>query len=149
MGSISYSRGFSQSRDWTHVSCIFFIDSQILYHHATWEALISPRVCSNYWPLSRWCYLTISSSAAPFSCPQSFLATVSFPVSWPFTSEGQTIWASASASVLPMNSQGWFPLGLSGLTSLLSKQLSRVFFSTTVWSWLCADLFMFSIARLF
>ena len=73
------------------------------------------------------------SSISPFSsCPQSFQASVSFPVSQLFTSGGQSIGALASASALPMNIQGWFPLGLSGLVSLLSKGLSRVFYSTTV-----------------
>ena len=81
-------------------------------------------------PLSWWCYLTISSSATPFSCPQSFPASESCPVSQPFTSGGQSI--RALASVLPMNMQGWFPLGLAGLISLLFKGLSRVFSSTTV-----------------
>ena len=82
-------------------------------------------------PLSRWCYLTISSSAAPFSfCLQSFPASGSFPKSCLFTSGGQSI--EASASVFKMNIQDWFPLGLPGLISLLSKGLSRVFSSTTV-----------------
>ena len=93
--------------------------------------------------LSRWCHPTISASASPiFSYPQSFPASGSFPMSWLFTSGGHSIGASASASVqfssvtqscpteLPMNIQGWFPLGLSGLISLLSKGLSRVFSST-------------------
>ena len=93
----------------------------------------SPRVCSNLCPLSRWCYLTISSSVAHFSCPQPYPAAGSFPVSQLFTSGGQSIGASASASVLPMYTQGWFPLGLAGLISFLSKGLSRVFFNTTVW----------------
>ena len=66
-------------------------------------------------------------------CPQSFPASELFPVSQLFASGGQSIGASASASVLPMNIQGWFPLGLSGLTSLLSKGLLRIFSSTTVW----------------
>ena len=69
---------------------------------------------------------------APFSCPQSLPAPVSFPTSWLFTSGGQNIGTSASASVLLMNIQGWFPLGLTGLISLLSKGLSRVFSNTTV-----------------
>ena len=64
---------------------------------------------------------------------QSFPASGSFPVSWLFTSAGQTIGALVLASILPMNSQGWFPLGLTGLISLLSKGLSRVFSSTTIW----------------
>ena len=83
---------------------------------------------------SQCCRLTISSSVAFFSsCPQSFPASGSFSVSWLFTSSGQRTGASASASVLPLNIQGWFPLGLTGLISLLSKGLSRVFCSTTVW----------------
>ena len=74
---------------------------------------LSPRVCSDSCPLSRWCYLTISSSAAPFFCLQSFPSSGSFPVSWLFRSSGQSIGgASALASVLPVNIQGWFPLGL-------------------------------------
>ena len=74
---------------------------------------LTPWVCSNSYPLSQWCYLTISSSATPFSsCSLSFPASGSFPMSWLFASGGQNIGASASASVLPMNIQGWFPLGL-------------------------------------
>ena len=81
-------------------------------------------------PLSPWCYLTISSSANPFSsCFQSFPASGSFPLSQFFISGGQRTGASASASVLPMNIQGWFPLRLTGL---ISKRLSRVFSNTTV-----------------
>ena len=92
---------------------------------------LSPTVCSNSCLLSRWCYLTISSPATPFSsCLQSFPASGSFPMSQLFTSGGQSIGASASASVLPMNIQSWFPLGLTGLI-LQSKGLSRVFGSTT------------------
>ena len=91
---------------------------------------ISPRVCSNSCPLSQWCYLTISSSATAFCWLQSFPAWGSFPVSGLFTSGDQS--TGASASVLPMNIQGWFPLGLAGLISLLSKGLSRVFPSTTM-----------------
>ena len=77
------------------------------------------------------CHPTISSFVIPFSsCLQSFPETGSFPMSWLFASGGQSIGASASASVLPMNSQGWFPLELTGLISLLSKGLSRTFSST-------------------
>ena len=95
-----------------------------------------PRVCSNSCPLSWWCHPTISSSVTLFSsCPQSFLALRSFPLSWLFPSGSQSIGASASASVLPMNIQNWFPLKLTGLISLLSKGLWRVFSSTTVWKW--------------
>ena len=93
---------------------------------------LSPRVCSNSYPLSRWCHPNISSSVTPFtSCSQSFPASESFPMSWIFASGGQSI--GASTSVLPVNIQGWFLLGLTGLISLLSKRLSRVFLGTTVW----------------
>ena len=72
----------------------------------------SPGVCSNSHPLSQWCHPTISSSVIPFSsCPQSFPASESFPMSWLFASVGQSIGVSASASVLPMNIQDWLPLG--------------------------------------
>ena len=84
--------------------------------------------------LSRWCHPTVSSSVATFSsCPQSLPASGSFPMSQLFTSGGQSIGASASPSVLPTNIQGWFPLGLTGLISLLSKGLSRIFSSTKDW----------------
>ena len=84
---------------------------------------VSLGVCSNSWPLSQWCYVTISSSTAmPFSfCLQSFPASESFPVSRLFASGGQSIGVSASESVLPMNIQDWFPLELTGLISLQSK----------------------------
>ena len=88
----------------------------------------TPGACSNSCPLSQWCHPAISSSVVPFSsCFQSFPASGSFPMSQSFTSGGQSIGTSASASVLPMNSQDWFPLGLTGLISLQSKGLSRVF----------------------
>ena len=93
----------------------------------------TPAVYSNSCPLSRWCHPTISSSATYFSsCSPSFPAWRSLPVSLLFASGGQSIGAFASASVLPMNIQGWFPLGLMGLISFLSKGLSRVFSSTTI-----------------
>ena len=93
----------------------------------------SPGVCSNACPLSQWCHPTISSSASLFSsCSQSFPASRSFPMNQLFTSGGQSIAASASASVLPMNIQGWFPLGLTCLISLLSRGLSRVFSNTAI-----------------
>ena len=92
-----------------------------------------PRICSDSWPLNQWCYLTISSSVIPFSfCSRSFPASQSFLMSWLFTASDQNIGASASASALQMNIQGLCPLRLIGLTSLQSKGLSRVFFSTTV-----------------
>ena len=87
----------------------------------------SPGVCTNSCPLSRWYHPTISSSVIPFSsCLQSFPASGSFPMSWLFTSSGQSIEASASASVLPMNIQGWFPLGWTGLISVVSKGFSSL-----------------------
>ena len=93
----------------------------------------SPEVCSNSCPLSQWCHSTISSSVAPFSSwLQSFPASRSFPLSRLFTSGGQSVGALASLSVLPMSTQGWFPLGLTGLISLQSRGLSRVFSSTTI-----------------
>ena len=79
-----------------------------------------------------WCHPTISSSITPFSsCPQSFPSSGSFPMSWLFARGGQSI--VTLASVLPMNIQGWFPLGWTGLILLLSKELLRGFSTTTVW----------------
>ena len=103
--------------------------------HARLSCLsLSPGVCSNSCLLSQWCHPTISSSVIPFSsCPRSFPASASFPMSLFFTSGGQSTGASASASVLPMNIQCWFPLRMTTLISLLSRGLSRVFSSTTVW----------------
>ena len=87
---------------------------------------LSPRVCSNSCPLSQWCYLTMPSSAVPFFfCLQFFPASGSFPKSWLFASRGQSIEASASATDVPMNIQGRFPLRLTGLISLPSKRLSK------------------------
>ena len=88
----------------------------------------SSRVCSNSCALSQWCHPTISSWVVRFS---SYLQ--SSPVSQLFTSGGQSTGASASASVLPINIQDWFPLGLTALISLLSKGLSNIFSNTTVW----------------
>ena len=93
----------------------------------------APEVCLNSCWSNQWCHPTISSSVIPFSsCLQSFPASGSFPRSQFFTSGGWSIGASALASVFPMNIQNWFPLGLTGLTSLQSKGLSRVFSNTTV-----------------
>ena len=87
----------------------------------------TPRACSNSSPSSQWCHPTIFSSVVPFSfCPQSFPASVSFPMSQLFASVGQSIGVSASASVLPMNIQGWVPLELTGLMILQSKGLSSL-----------------------
>ena len=89
----------------------------------------APGACSNSSPLSRWCHPTISSSVVPFSsCLQSFPASVNQLL----VSGGQSIRASASSSVLPINIQDWFPLGLSGWISLQSKGLSRVFSNKSI-----------------
>ena len=94
---------------------------------------LTPRTCSDLCPLSRWCHPTISSSVVPFSsCLQPFPASGPFLMSWLFTSRGQSIRASALASVLPMNIQDWFPLGLTDLISLQSKGLPRAFCNTIV-----------------
>ena len=93
----------------------------------------TPGAYSNSYPLNRWCHPTIFSSVIPFSsCLQSFPASGSFQMSQLFASGGQSIGASASASVLPMNIQDWFPLWLTGWNSLQSKEFSRVFSNTTV-----------------
>ena len=103
-------------------------------HHARIPCpSLSPRVCSNSCPLSWWRHPTISSSITHSPHALNLPASGSFPVSWLFPSDGQSIGALASASVLPVNIQGWFPLGLTGLCFLLSKGLSRVFSRTSVW----------------
>ena len=94
----------------------------------------SPGVCSNSCSFSWWCHPTISSSVPLFSfCLLSLPASECFLMNWVFTSGGQSIGASASTSVLLMPIQDWFPLGWTGLISLLSVGLSRVFSSTIVW----------------
>ena len=96
-------------------------------------SVTTPRVYSNSRPLSQWCHPTISSSVVPFSSrPQSFPALWSFQMSQLFSSGGQSMGVSASASVFPMNIQDWFPLGWTGWISLQSKGLSGVFSNTTV-----------------
>ena len=100
---------------------------------------LSPRVCSNSCPLSWWCHPTIPSSVTPFfSCLQSFPASEyffqwigSFPINQPFTSGGQSTGASTSASVLPMNSQGWFPLGLT--VFMLSYKIKNLLLLPDYW----------------
>ena len=111
----------------------YSLQPQGLQHARLLCPLLTPRVCSNSCPLSQWYYLTISSSAAPFSfCLQSCLASGSFPMSQFFTSGGQSNGASVSASVLPMNIQDWFSFRIDSFYLLLSKGLLRVFSSTTV-----------------
>ena len=93
----------------------------------------TPGVYSNSCSSSQWCHPAISSSVIPFSsCPHSFPASGSFQMNQLFASGGQSIGVSASASVLPMNTQDWSPLEWTGWTSLQSKELSRVFSNTTV-----------------
>ena len=95
----------------------------------------SPGTCSNSCPLNQWCHPTISSSVSPFSSySHSVLASGSFMLSQLCASGGGSIGSSASASVLPMNIQDWFPLGWTGLISLQSKGLSRIF-SNTIWKY--------------
>ena len=115
------------------LSCVRLFVTLGLQHSRLPRPSPAPGACSNSRPSSWWCYPTTSSSVAPFSsCLQSFLASGSFPMSQFFTSGGQNIGVSASTSVLPMNIQDWFSLGLTGLVSLQSKGLSRVFSNTTL-----------------
>ena len=115
------------------LSCVPFFVLHELQHARLPCPTLSPWVCSNSCPLSQWCHPAISSSVIPFSsCSPAFPASGSFPVSQLFTAGGQSIGASASVSVLPVNIQGWFALGLTGLFSLLSKGLWRVS-NTIVW----------------
>ena len=139
VGLMVFSERFTpiSSSTWLSLfSCSVVLDSLQLHglqHTRLPCPSLSPRACSNSCPSSQWCHPIISYSVAPFSsCLQSFPASRSFPVSRLFASDGQNIGASVSASVLPVNIQGWFPWGLTGLISLLSKGLSRVFSSTTV-----------------
>ena len=116
------------------LSPIWFLWPHRLQHASLSCFSLSLGVCSNSCPLSRWCHPTISSSIAPVSfCPQSFPASGSFQ--WVGSSQSvvQSTGSSASASVLSMNIQGWFSLGLTDLIPLLSKGLSRVFSSATIW----------------
>ena len=114
-------------------SCVQFFATHGLQHARFPCPSPNPGACSNSCPLSQWCHPTISSSAISFSsCLQSFLESGSFPRSHFFASGGQSIGASGSASVLPLNIQDWFPLGWTGRISLQSKGLSRVFSNTTV-----------------
>ena len=116
------------------LSCVQLFETPWMQHVRLPCTSPSPGACSNRCPLNHWCHPTISSSVIPFSfCLQSSPASGSFLMSYLFISGGQSIGTSASASVFPMNIQGWFPLGLTGLISLLSRVHSRVFSSTAVW----------------
>ena len=111
----------------------------------------TPRVHSNSCPLSQWCHPTISSSVVTFSsCLQCFPASGSFQISQFFISGGQSTGVSASASVLPMNIQNWFPLGWTGWISLQSKGLSTVLFNITVQKhqFFSAHLFLYSSSHI-
>ena len=124
------------ARNWRRLQFSFSVVSDSLWPHGLQGARLpcpspTPGACSNSCPLSQWCHPTILSFVIPFSsCLQSFPASGSFPVSQFFASGGQSI--GASASVLSINIQDWFLLGLTGLISLQSKGLSRVFSNTTV-----------------
>ena len=113
--------------------------SESLQPHALQQARLpcpspTPRACSNSCLSSQWYHSTILSSVVPFSsCLQSFPASETVPRSQLFTSRDQSIRASASETVVPVNIQEWFPLGLTGLTSLQSKGLSRGFSNNTAW----------------
>ena len=125
----------SEGPQFSQFSCSVVSDS--LRPHGPQHARLhcpssTPGAYANSCPLSWWCHPIISSSVVPFSYLQSFLASGSFLMSQFFASGGQSIGVSASASVLPMNIQDWFPSGSTGLISLHSKELFRVFSSTTV-----------------
>ena len=120
---------FSSVQSFSHAR--LFVTPWTAAHPAS-LSITNSRLYSNSCPASRWCHPTISSSVVPFSsCFQSFPASGSFQMSQFFTSGGQSIGVSASASILPKNIQDWSPLGLTGWISLLSKGLSRVFSNTT------------------
>ena len=121
--SVPFSRSVVSSSLWPHG----------LQHDRPPCPSPTPRVHPDSRPLSQWCHPAISSSVIPFaSCPQSLPASGSFPMSQLFASGGQSIRVWASASVLPMNTQDWSPLGWTGWISLQSKGLSRVLSNTTV-----------------
>ena len=121
--SVQFSRSVMSNSLWPHG----------LQHARLPCPLPTPRACSNSCPSSQWCHPAISSSVIPFSsCLQSFPASGSFSINQLLSSGGQSNGVSASASVLPVNIQNWFPLGLTGWVSLQSKGLSRVFSNTTV-----------------
>ena len=127
-------------KNWTSVSVSVHSLSQVSLFVTPWTVGTrppclspTPRACSNSCLLSQWCHPTISTSVVPFSSHlQSFPASGSFPMSQFFESGSQSIGVSASALVLPMNNQNWFPLGWTGWISSQSKGLSRVFSNTTV-----------------
>ena len=134
---VNYIRSKGNTFSSVQFSCS--VMSDYLWPHEPQHARLpcpspTPRAYPNLCPLSHWYHPTISSSVVPFSsCLQSFPASGSLQMRQFFASGGQSIGVSASSSVLPMNIQAWFLLGLTGWISFLSKGLSRVFSSTTVW----------------
>ena len=136
-GFVNWKEMSSFKRKWL-VQFSHLVMSDSLRPHGLQHASLlcpspTPVVYSNSCPFSRWCHPTFSSSVIPFSsCLQSFPASGSFQMSQFFASGGQSIGVSASASVLPMSIQEWFPLGWIGWSSSQSKGLSRVFSNTTV-----------------
>jgi len=135
-------RAVGPQRAWGELLLLLFspsVVSESLQPHGLQHArfpclLLSPGVCSNSCPFIQWHHLTISSSVTPFSpCSQSVPASGLFQWVSSLHQVAKSIWVSASASVLPVNIQGWLPLELTDLISFLSKGLSRVFSSTTVW----------------
>ena len=124
-----------------------FLQPRGLQHSRLPCSSLSPWVCSNSCSLSQWCHPAISSSVTPFfSCPQFSPASGSFPVSLSLSIKWPKYWSFSFRSVLSMNIRGWFPLGLTALIPLLSKGLSRVLSSTTVWKhqFFTAQLFLWS-----
>ena len=114
----------------SHTNSLWPYGLQHARHHCP---SLSPWICSNSCWLSQWCHPTILSSVIPFtSCLQSFPASGSFLMSRLFASGGQSTGASVYSSVLPMNIQDWFLLGLTGLISLQSRGLLRIFSNSTV-----------------
>ena len=113
-------------------SCVWLFATPWTTAHQAFLSFTISLACSNSCPLSRWCHPTISSSVVPFSCClRSSPASRSFQMSQLFASGGQRIGVLASASVLPMNIQEWFPLGWTGWISMQSKGFPRVFSNTT------------------
>ena len=156
--AISYSRGPSRPRDGTRVSWVFYIGRWMRYHHASLLSLLFSHsvVSDSLWLMDcstpgspvlhclpelaqthvHWVSdaMQLSHPLSPSPPPALFPSIRKWvPMSWVLASGGQSIGASASASVFPMNIPGWFPLGLAGLISLQSKGLSRIFSSTTIW----------------
>ena len=133
MKYITHDEKYPQFSQFSGSVVSYSLQPQELQHARLPYPSPTPGGCSDSFPLSQWCYPTISPSVIPFSsCLQFFPPSGSFPVSQFFTSSGQCIGVSPSPSVLPMNIQDWFPLWWTGWISLQSKGLSRVFSNTTV-----------------